>query len=187
MKATDVLTHEHRAIEIVLDGFDKASRLLEEGEHVDLSLMADCLDFATGFADRCHHAKEEQELFKVLEARGISSEGGPIGVMLHDHDEGRHLLKCIGKDLDKLTQGDHSARQPLAEAMKCYAALMRNHIAKEDQVLFVLASRVLTDEDDEKLVDAFERLEETQIGHAVHERYHRMLDDLKERIDRLPG
>ncbi|MCL5104543.1 MAG: hemerythrin domain-containing protein [Armatimonadetes bacterium] len=185
MSATDILSHEHRAIEIVLYAMEKAAARLESGEEVDRSFVEDCLDFAMGFADKCHHAKEEEVLFPLLQERGIPRDGGPIGVMLHEHDEGRHFIKCINKHLDAWTAGDYSARTPLAQELNGYANLLRSHIAKEDQALFVMASGVLSDEDNERLIKAFDEIEERKIGPGVHERYHQMLDDLKERADKL--
>ena len=186
MNATDVLSHEHRAIELVLNAMEKFAEHLDSGDaDLDPSIARDCLDFAAGFADRCHHAKEETLLFPLLEERGIPKEGGPIGVMLHDHDQGRELIRRIRAALDRWTSGDESARADLAQALKCYAILLRSHIMKEDQVLFVAAESVLTEQDNERLIHGFEEIEEEKIGPGVHEQYHAMLDDLERRCEKL--
>ncbi|MCE5200565.1 MAG: hemerythrin domain-containing protein [Armatimonadota bacterium] len=182
MKSTDILSNEHRAIEIVLDAMEKSAKRLESGDEVDLATIDDCLDFAIGFADKCHHAKEEELLFPKLVEAGVKRDGGPVGAMLHEHEEGRSLLKSIRKHLDELSAGDEEAKEPLAEALKCYANLLRSHIIKEDRVLFEVAAAALSDEEDEELVKGFDDIEERKIGPGVHEEYHRMLDDLAERV-----
>lgn len=185
MNATDILSNEHRAIKIVLDAMEKVANRLEADQEVDLSIADSCLEFATGFADKCHHAKEEELLFPLLEERGVAREGGPIGVMLHEHDEGRNLIKSIKDHLTRVSAGDKSARSALAESLKGYATLLRSHITKEDEVLFVVASGILSDEDNERLIKGFDDIEEKKIGPGVHEEYHKMLDALAERIKNL--
>lgn len=185
MNATDILSHEHRAIELVLDTMDKAANRLENSQELDLSILDDCLDFVTGFADACHHAKEETALFPLLQERGMTKNGGPIGVMLHEHEEGRSLIKEIKENLTKFKANDESARTPLVQAIRCYTTLLRSHIMKEDQVLFIAASAALSDEDNKRLIQDFDEIEEKKIGPGVHEEYHKMLDELAERCKNL--
>lgn len=185
MDATETLRHEHRAIEIVLRTMEAAARRLRTGQDVDPSLIADSLDFVTGFADRCHHAKEEELLFPLLEERGVPREGGPISVMLHEHEKGRGFIQDIRRTLPEWQAGDESARSELAVALEGYAELLRYHIAKEDGVLFPMAQRVLSEEDNDRLAKGFDEVEENKIGPGVHERYHQMLDSLEERAKDL--
>jgi hemerythrin-like domain-containing protein len=58
------------------------------------------VDFVRNFADRCHHAKEEENLFPRMEARGVPRDGGPIGVMLFEHEEGRAYVRAIAGAID---------------------------------------------------------------------------------------
>ncbi len=185
MNATDILKNEHRAIEIVLNAMDAAANALEAGRDVDPALLAECLDFATVFADKCHHTKEEEGLFPLLQERGVQREQGPIGAMLHEHDEGRNLLKSIRESLDSYNTGDASATESLIESMRCYVTLLRAHIFKEDQVLFEVADAALSDKDNEQLVKTFDEIESSKIGPGVHEEYHRMLDELERRTEEL--
>lgn len=185
MEATEILKNEHRAIEIVLTAMERAAGSLSDGRDVDPALLAECLDFASVFADRCHHSKEEEVLFPLLEKRGVKKEGGPLGAMLHEHAEGRSLLKSIRGNLDRYNNGDGDASEDLADSLRCYAALLRNHIVKEDQVLFEVADAALSDEDSRQLVAAFDEIEDQKIGPGVHEEYHRMLEELEKRMDEL--
>lgn len=182
MKATDVLSNEHRAIELVLTYMEDSSDKIAAGRSVDIETLEKCLEFVQVFADRCHHGKEEDILFPLLEARGIPREDGPIGAMLSDHDAGRRFIAAARENLDEFGSGDDSARHPLAEALRGYAGLLRNHIAKEDNVLFAMAQTVLTPEDNEELIRQFDCIEEEKIGPGVHEEYHKWLDELAEKM-----
>lgn len=185
MDAIDILKNEHRAIEIVLNTMEKAANALDAGKDVDPALIEECVDFVAGFADRCHHLKEEQLLFPLLQQRGITREGGPIGHALHDHDEGRKLVKSIRDNIGKWRAGSTDARKDLSESLRHYATFLENHIVKEDDLLFKAASKVLTPEDNERLKREFDEIEEKKIGRGVHEEYHTMLEELKKRTEEL--
>jgi len=178
MKPTDQLIHEHKIILMVMEAVERHVSQIGKGAKPDLETLSKVLDFFRAFIDRCHHAKEEKHLFPILSQRGVPVEGGPIGVMLHEHQEGRQHVKRFAEALEKLSRGDASAQRPLLESATGYAALLRSHIAKEDGVLFPLADRVLTPADQEKLAEAFEKLEAEEMGEGVHEKYHQLAHDL---------
>src|SRR3990172_1482629 len=93
--ATDVLRLEHEAILRMLHAMDAAADRLVDGRAPDPEILEDIVEFFATFADRCHHAKEEGVLFPRLEARGIPRDGGPVGVMLMEHDIGRRHVAAL--------------------------------------------------------------------------------------------
>ena len=93
-KATQDLRNEHDAILHVFTILDKMLST-DTKEDVEIFKFGDeLIYFLKTFADKCHHGKEEDYLFKELIARGIPNEGGPIGVMLQEHQtrQGVYLL-----------------------------------------------------------------------------------------------
>ena len=97
MNSIQILKNEHRLIEKVigiLEGMVCSSR---KGEELSMERLKKILQFTRIFIDRCHHGKEESCLFPCLEKRGIPREGGPIGVMLQEHEMGRRLVQQIGQ------------------------------------------------------------------------------------------
>jgi hemerythrin-like domain-containing protein len=181
MKATAILVHEHEVIGQALAVLDAVALRLAAGESVPAETLANLLEFFVVFADRCHHAKEEGILFPALEAAGVPRDGGPIGVMLDEHEEGRNLVGRLRQDAAAAAGGDAHARRRFAEAAHEYVVLLEGHILKENQVLFPAADTRLTERDDRKITAAFERHEELEMGPGVHERFHRMLDELATR------
>jgi hemerythrin-like domain-containing protein len=179
MNATQTLQDEHRGIEKMLGIMDAALTALEAGRAVPPEVFTQAADFFRGFVDRCHHAKEEGALFPALEQRGIPREGGPVGVMLAEHEQGRAHVQALAAAAARYASGDASAASALLEHGRGYGALLRQHIAKEDGVLFVMAQRVLDDQTDAALTEAFERVEREQTGPGEHERYHAMIDKLE--------
>lgn len=182
MRATDDLKTEHGAVKRMLRVLEAASDRLSAGERVSPELFEDAIDFIRNFADRCHHGKEEELLFPALEKAGISRSGGPIGVMLSEHAEGRQFVQSMAAALEGYRKGDPESPKALAQAAKGYAALLAGHIYKEDNILFPMGDRVLSPEADAELVEGFERIESDRIGPGVHERYHEMIDRLEEEM-----
>lgn len=176
MQALEVLMQEHRAIEHGLAVLEAAAHRLERGERVPPDKLAALLEFFRVFADKCHHAKEEGLLFPELEARGMPREGGPIGVMLSEHEEGRALQAQMR---DALAADDGAARRQFVGAAHRYIALLRQHIQKEDNVLFKMAQGFLSADDDRRLTEVFERHEREEVGEGEHERFHRLIHELE--------
>src|ERR1041385_3430908 len=109
MHPTDVLIQEHRIIEGRLDELEEKLIDAGGGASFDRPFFDEALDFFRHFADGCHHAKEENLLFPRLRERGMPAQGGPIGVMLAEHDEGRAYLKAVRENLDAAEQGSADA------------------------------------------------------------------------------
>jgi len=166
---------EHRVIERVLAALE---RKLERDSRVDGSFVGQALDFFRNFADGCHHHKEEDELFPVLESAGMPSAGGPIGCMLHEHDEGRRLVGRIAEHLDAAAQGDPRADGVVRAAATDYIRLLRFHIEKEDTILFRLADQILGEQVRGLMLAAFERRERETGDAGKHQRYLQLADSL---------
>lgn len=175
MKAVDVLMSEHRVIEQVLNCLEVIAHRAEAGQ-LEAEAARQALDFFRSFADRCHHGKEEGHLFPLLEARGLQREGGPTGVMLHEHQLGRVLLARMARAIDA---GEAAA---LVGPARSYVQLLRDHIWKEDQRLFRMAGQLLNEEDDRGLMRAFESTERHDMGEGTHERYLELANRLADQF-----
>ena len=179
MSATDVLKDEHRGVERMLAIVEAASNRLAAGGDVPTDLYLNAVDFFRGFTDGCHHTKEETKLFPAMEQRGIPHEGGPIGVMLAEHDLGRTYVRALAEAAQRYSQGDRLAVPGLVQSGQSYVSLLRQHIAKEDGILFPMADKVLSTEEQAQLSEDFEVIEREKTGPGEHERYHHMLDELE--------
>jgi hemerythrin-like domain-containing protein len=182
MEATQILMDEHRVIERVLDSLAAAARGLEAGKPMRAGFFLEAADSFKGFADGCHHRKEEGVLFPAMEGAGIPRSGGPIGVMLAEHTEGRRLTAAIRATAEKLAAGDESARAELMKNAASYTNLLRGHIHKEDKVLFPLADRAIPEGQQAKVLEDFERVEHEETGAGVHEKYLSLAEALEREI-----
>ena len=127
----------------------------EADQGLDFDGMEDCVDFIRLFADACHHGQEEDLLFPELEALGMPRSGGPLAVMLHEHEVGRSYTRQMVKALPGARKGEAEARQILVNSAAGDVKLIRNHILKEDNVLFNWADQAVTGSACDKLCDAY--------------------------------
>ena len=176
--ATEILRHEHDAILKMISATEEVARRLDRGERVRPEILGNLLEFFRLFADRCHHGKEEALLFPLLESKGLPRQGGPIGVMLLEHDEGRGFIKQMVEAAEAYKTVPESAGPRWAEPARNYSALLRAHIDKENNILFRIAEQILTPDEQARLAEDFEKVEVEKMGAGTHERLHAMMDQL---------
>ena len=180
MLPTEELKQEHQGILLMLRILDRIAANLESGEGGDVEHLEQIVEFFRVFADRCHHGKEEDLLFPAMEKRGIPKEGGPIGVMLMDHEEGRGYVRGMANALVMHKTGATSALKEFARNARSYIGLLTQHINKEYQVLFPMGQRVLPQDVQTELARGFEKIEIDRIGEGTHEKFHKLLKKLEE-------
>ena len=106
------------------------------------------------------------------------NEAGPIAAMLYEHDLGRTYVAAAANALEGAGRGEAGAMEALRENLGGYIALLRAHIDKEDRFLYPMADRLLAAEDQEWLEREFARVEREETGAGVHEKYHRLAEEL---------
>jgi len=183
MKATNVLSEEHRVIERVIDTLELGASQLENGQALSAEFFLSAADFIRGFADGCHHQKEEGVLFKRMEAQGLPAQGGPLSVMLAEHELGRQYTREMRAAALELQAGDAGARSRIIQSARSYAALLRQHIFKEDNILFPMADRMIPAAQQDAVWEDFERVEHEETGEGVHEKYLALADKLAQMVN----
>ena len=184
MQATDILMDEHRVIERVLNSLERSAVRLERGEPVRPGFFVDAADFVKGFADGCHHKKEEGVLFTALVDAGLPKGVGPVAVMLSEHDEGRAFTRNMRAAAERLGAGDAGARAAVVSNALGYVQLLRQHIEKEDHVLFPMADEMIPAAQHAALTGRFDTIEHEETGAGVHEKYLALADALEQEAAR---
>ena len=177
-EGTGILRKEHEAILKMLTASEAAAHRIQAGGTVPTETLEGLIEFFRMFADQCHHGKEEDLLFPLLESRGLPRSGGPTGVMLHEHEQGRALIRQMVEGVEALKGGDASGAVRWARAGLGYAELLRAHIDKENNILFVMAENMLTAEEQKQLAADFDRIEVEKMGAGTHERLHAKMEKL---------
>ena len=183
MSATKCLREEHQVILKVLGFFSQALTQAEAKEEVSAEVFAPFIQFFEGFADHCHHCKEESRLFPALEDVGMPSDAGPIAVMLYEHEQGRALVRHMASKLEVADQGEDAAKQEVLNAGRNFVSLLSGHIEKEDHVLFNMADDMLQGEASGALLDAYN---EEESADGYYETY-RSCSQIVRELERLYG
>lgn len=139
MRPTEDLVREHGDILAMIQVVREMVRRLDEGQRVEPDHIEKAIYFIRNYADKYHHAKEEDLLFPAMHEAGVPKEGGPIGVMLEEHDEGRGYVNTAAEALAQYRAGDAAAGTVIAGNLRNYAGLLEQHITKENQVLYPIA------------------------------------------------
>ena len=175
--ASQDLMHEHKAILIALDVIEKMYIRVQEDKEMDYKDIEDIIEFLKVFADKCHHGKEEDFLFPALEEVGIKNQNGPIAIMLTQHKQGREFIRQMQQSVENKIIN----KQAFVNAASSYVNLLRNHIEKEDTILFPMSDTKLSASMQKKLLNDFESLEKNVIGEGKHEELHILLDKFKKK------
>ena len=175
-RATEILSDEHRVIERVLAAVEKLTRMPVMSS---LAKWKDALVFFRHFADQCHHFKEEQVLFPALEEHGIPRDDGPVGMMLIEHEEGRSHVKSMFAAVEQLEAGNTAMQGMLLSHASAYLTLLREHIQKEDDVLFRMADEVIPESEQKEMLKRFEAHEAEEMGAGAHEKYLKIAQRLE--------
>ena len=139
MDPFDLLMTEHRLIEQVLDSLAGCAGELSAGAAVERTDLAPFVEFVRDFADAGHHAKEEDVLFEVMVRSGFPAGGGPVAVMLAEHDQGRAITAVVAETAEATGPFADGDAPRLLDAATALQAHLRQHIVKEDQVLYPMA------------------------------------------------
>jgi hemerythrin-like domain-containing protein len=169
-KPTEELEHEHRIIQQVVGGMAVIIEKLESGSEIDPVVLTDLSEFMQTFGDKCHHGKEEDYLFKLLEKKGVPVSGCPLAVLLHEDEKGRSLMADL-----KLTSETY-IRTP-RKLIELYPA----HIWKEDYLLFPMTNKLLNDSEQKELLAQFEQ-HDSEIGIDVHHGFEQLAGRILEMI-----
>ena len=181
VEAIEILMEEHRLIERGLDAMDAWVTALGSGSQSDdKAELTRFVSFIREFGDAYHHSKEEDILFVAMVDQGFPRESGPIAVMLHEHDMGRSLVGRLDALAQQTTTWTDEDRGTLAHTVREFSTLLRQHIQKEDQILYPMASVRLPEPIQEEILRRFQDLEKRQTSNGEEERLRNLAATLIE-------
>ena len=132
-EAIQILIDEHKNILKVIQALAEKCN-----EDFDKEFFVKSIDFIKNYADKFHHAKEEDILFKELCKDTVEMHCNPTQQMLHEHDIGRNFVKGMEEGLA------NNDEVKVKENARGYAQLLQEHIFKEDQILYPMANEALS-------------------------------------------
>jgi hemerythrin-like domain-containing protein len=169
MQARGPLMIEHRLIERMLAVIRQRLAQIEASHAVDPLFVDTAVDFIRTYADRTHHGKEEDILFRDLETRNMSdADRRVMNELIEEHVFGRRTTKELVEANTRYRNGDSSALGVIAGKLETLADFYPRHIEKEDKVFFPAARAYFTEEEDQAMLAEFWEFDRKMI----HEKYN---------------
>jgi len=167
---------EHRLIERMIRRIDNELRRIEETGKADVLFVDHAVDFIRSYADRCHHGKEENILFRELAKKALPpNQRRILDELLQEHIWGRNKVAEVVAAKEKYSRGDRAALRAMVEAMSALTAFYPKHIEKEDRGFFLPVMEHFTQaEKDQMLQEGFD----FDAG-LIHEKYKQLVIEME--------
>jgi hemerythrin-like domain-containing protein len=178
MQARGPLMIEHRLIERMLSVIKSVLAKIESKHKVDPVFVDIAVDFIRVYADRTHHGKEEDILFRELNKKALTSEDSQImKELIEEHVFGRQTTKALVEANTRYRNGDETALADITANLKTLTEFYPRHIEKEDKVFFPSSRTYFTDEEDQAMLVEFWEFDRNMI----HEKYKSLVEGFEGR------
>lgn len=176
MQARAPLMIEHRLIERMIRRIEKALTEIKEKKKVDPVFVDIAVDFIRTYADRTHHGKEEDILFRDLARKNLSADDQRVmNELIEEHVFARKTTRELVEANDRYRDGDNSALTVIAEKLSTLVATYPKHIEKEDKLFFPSCRAYLSQEEEQRMLEEFWEFDRKMI----HEKYSTLVERLE--------
>ena len=180
MKPRGPLMIEHRLIEKMLRITSKELEIIKKDRVVDPIFIDTVVDFIRTYADRTHHGKEEDILFKELEDKNLNSKDKKgMQELIEEHISARQIVKGLVEANNNYTNGDSTSIDIIIEKLTFLINFYPEHINKEDKVFFPETEKYFSDEELERMLNNFWEFDRKMI----HEKYRKLYDSLSKKYE----
>lgn len=157
-KPTEMLKEEHEKVLQKLSALKEVIGHLDKKETISTTLKELAAFFKTDFW--VHFAKEEEALFPEIE-KFMPREGGPTGMMLIEHEDLRNTNARLQPAIDEYLRDSDNAetRGMIWKDGTHFIGVLRDHIAKENDILFMMADMHLDQTQMDKVVKLFHEID----------------------------
>ncbi len=176
MQARGPLMVEHRLIERMIGLIKGTLGQIESAGKIDPAFVDTAVDFIRMYADRTHHGKEEDILFRDLGKKALSDKDKQImNELIEEHVFGRKTTKALVEANTKYRNGEASVFGDIVRNLWTLVEFYPKHIEKEDKVFFPASRAYFTEEEDQAMLNEFWEFDRKMI----HEKYKAMVTELR--------
>lgn len=176
MQPRGPLMIEHRLIERMISLIDKEVKRIENSNVVHQSFIDTAVDFIRFYADRTHHGKEEEILFRDLAKKKLSDvDNTMMKELIEEHIFGRATTAGLVKSAAAYQKGDTAAMPLITQNLRKFVDFYPKHIEKEDKVFFPSSMTYFPESEQKLMLDEFREFDRKMI----HERYKTVIETLE--------
>jgi hemerythrin-like domain-containing protein len=174
-----LLMIEHRLIERMIKVMKHELLRAEAQQKINPRFIETATDFIRAYADRCHHGKEEDILFRELKKKKIAAEHQTImEELIEEHERGRQLTARLVEANSRYVKGDERALSEIFECIRTLTGFYPKHIEKEDKNFFLPIMGYFSKEEKEALLVEGYRFDAA----LLHEEYQKTVMSEAERL-----
>jgi hemerythrin-like domain-containing protein len=172
---------EHRLIERMLAVIAREAKRITEGGRVDPLFIDVAVDFIRTYADRTHHGKEEDILFKALARKTLSKDdASAMAVLVDEHRQARERVKTLVNAKERSQQGDAGAVKEIIATLNWLSDFYPQHIRREDKAFFPRTEGYFSQEELCAMLLAFRDFD----SKMIHEKYELLVRSFQSEQDR---
>jgi hemerythrin-like domain-containing protein len=176
MQPRGPLMIEHRLIMRMISLMGKEVIKIRKNNVVNQQFINSVVDFIQTYADRTHHGKEEEILFRDLAKKQISDADNRImNELIQEHIFGRVTTGELVKSADAYQKGDNAALPLIEKRLQKFIDFYPKHIEKEDKVFFPSSMTYFSDSEQQSMLYEFREFD----GKMIHERYKSVVETLE--------
>ncbi len=153
-EVTKILSKEHQNILRIADALSKECTAIKCGKGVDNSFFEKAIYLLKNYEDKMHHGKEESVVFTELSKWSVKLRGNPVKELTSEHETERNMVKNIEQSVRE------DDEKKIAEDVMKYVKLSRDHIFKEERVLYPMINTVLIRRAHKAMLDKFEKIDD---------------------------
>jgi hemerythrin-like domain-containing protein len=144
---------EHRLIERMIKVMSRELLEAEAHQQINPRFIETATNFIRAYADRCHHGKEEDILFRELKKKNIAGEHQTImEELVEEHKRGRLVTARLVEANSRYMKGDEPALAEILECIRTLTGFYPKHIEKEDKNFFLPAMGYFSKEEKEAML-----------------------------------
>jgi hemerythrin-like domain-containing protein len=164
---------EHRLIERMIRQIEVELIRIDQTDEVDVLFIDQAVDFIRTYADRCHHGKEEDILFRELNNKQLTpGQKRIMEELVEEHIIGRNTVAELVAARNRYASGDQTAFEEIRKGLSALVQFYPKHIDKEDKEFFIPVMDHFTGEEKDRMLQ--EGLD-FDAG-LIHEKYQKMVE-----------
>lgn len=170
---------EHRLIERMVSLLEKEIINIENSQKADSDFIYAAVDFFRIYADKAHHGKEEDILFRELDKKPLSGEHRRImDELMEEHVVARKNVKGLFEANQSYSRGENAALSDITNYLRILTRLYPEHIQKEDKRFFIPVMNYFSEQEQQAMLKAFLDFDKSLMHgkETIHEKYRKLVE-----------
>jgi hemerythrin-like domain-containing protein len=171
-KIIDILLEEHQNIEKLLLVLEHELEVFDRSQRPDYEILQTIIQYFQDYPESCHHPKEEM-IFERLKARDPAA-AKRFGDVEAEHQVETKRLRSFARAVDFVLADQEFLRESFHMAVHDFIEHQREHLKKEERLLFPAALKALRPEDWAEIDARLDDRKDPLFNSVVEEKFHNL-------------